>query len=290
VTGLLAARGLGGFALAAFAAGDRPSGAPSSAAAGVPNASLGERFPATSATLIKRWISVRTCITYQRLRPAVDPDQWPAGQSHTLFHSSVEASKMGDPLKSTRLHRARHRSHAAAGLLAALALGGLVVPAFAAGDQPPTAPSAETAGVPNSATAMTQVAAQAGVLSCAGRIEQVARFLGAGNQISFLFLMPPPPRDQRLVALAMEIANKDAPSAYGSAEFAASAQGCGASYETVTYWPVQCEAVVAKYFPAVRKAPALGKSFAALDAGGNTRIFLMPAGAAGCVTIKKELL
>jgi len=137
---------------------------------------------------------------------------------------------------------------------------------------------------------MTQTAAQAGVLSCAVRIEQVARFLGAGNQISFLFLMPPPPRDQRLVALAMEIANKAVPSAYASAEFAASAQGCGASYETVTYWPVQCEEVVAKYFPEVRKAPALGKSIAALDAGGNTRIFLMPAGAGGCVTIKKELL
>lgn len=197
---------------------------------------------------------------------------------------------MGDPLNSTRLHRARHRSRAAAGVLAVLAFGCPAVSAFAAGDQPAGAPPADSASVPNSATAMTQAAAQAGVLSCAERIDQVARFLGAGNQISFLFLLPPPPRDQRLVAAAMEIGNKVAPSAYASAEFAASAQGCGASYETVTYWPAQCDAVVAKYFPGVRKAPALGKSIAALDAGGNARIFLMPAGAAGCITIKKEVL
>ena len=144
--------------------------------------------------------------------------------------------------------------------------------------------------MPNAATAMTQAAAQAGVLSCAGRIEQVARFLGAGNQIGFLFLMPPPPRDQRLVTSAMEIGNKDVPSAYASADFAASPLGCGASYETVTYWPFQCTEVVTRYFPGVPKAPALGKSIATLDAGGNARIFLMPAGAAGCITIKRELL
>jgi len=193
-------------------------------------------------------------------------------------------------LTSMRLHRKRHRHCAVAGLLAAAALVGPVVPAFAAGDQPGGAPSAETANVPNSATAMTQAAAQAGVLTCAGRIEQIAQFLGAGNQVNFLFLLPAAPRDQRLVAAAMEIGNKAVPSAYASAEFAASTQGCGASYETVTYWPAPCEEVVAKDFPGVRKAPDLGKSIAALDAGSNARIFLMPAGAAGCITIKKELL
>jgi hypothetical protein len=171
-----------------------------------------------------------------------------------------------------------------AGLLAALVIAGLAVAAFAAGDQP------GAADVPNSATAITQAAARAGVLSCAGRVEQVARFLGTGNEVGFLFLLPPPPRDQRMVALTMAIGTKDVSGAYASADFAASPQGCGASYETVTYWPDQCDAVVAKHFAGVRKAPDLGKSIAALDAGGNARIFLMPAGEAGCVTIKKELL
>ncbi len=115
-------------------------------------------------------------------------------------------------------------------LVVAPAFGGLAGFAAAA-DKPP----AEAAGMPNAATTMTRAAAQAGILSCAARIDQVSRFLGAGNEVSFLFLLPPPPRDQRLVTSAMEIDNKDAPSAYASAEFAASAQGCGASYQTVTY-------------------------------------------------------
>jgi hypothetical protein len=165
------------------------------------------------------------------------------------------------------------------------AVGGLAGPAFAADKAP-----AEAAGMPNVSTTMTRAAAQAGVLSCAARIDQISKFLGTGNEVSFLFLLPPPPRDQRLVTSAMEIDNKNVPSAYASAEFASSAQGCGASYETVTYWPGKCEDVLAKAFPKIRQAPALGKSIAALDSGDNSRIFLMPAGASGCITIKKELL
>jgi hypothetical protein len=173
-----------------------------------------------------------------------------------------------------------------AGLLVVTqACGGLAGLALAADKAP-----AEAAGMPNAATTMTRAAAQAGVLSCAARIDQVSKFLGAGNEVSFLLLLPPPPRDQRLVASAMEIDNKDVPSAYASAEFASSAQGCGASYETVTYWPGKCEDVVAKAFSKVRQVQALGKSIATLDTGGNSRIFLMPAGTTGCITIKKELL
>jgi hypothetical protein len=170
-------------------------------------------------------------------------------------------------------------------LVATQTCGGLAGAAFAA-DRPP----AEAAAMPNAATTMTQAAAQAGVLSCAARIDQVSKFLGAGNDVSFLFLLPPPPRDQRLVTSAMEIDNKNVPSAYASADFASSAQGCGVSYQTVTYWPFKCEDVIAKAFPGIHQASALGKSIATLDTGGNSRIFLMPAGTAGCVTIKKELL
>jgi hypothetical protein len=61
-------------------------------------------------------------------------------------------------------------------------------------------------------------------------------------------------------------------------------------YQTVTYWPLTCGDVFTRYFSTVRQAPALGKSIVTLDAGGSARIFLMPAGATGCVTIKKELL
>lgn len=177
-------------------------------------------------------------------------------------------------------------------------VGGLLGHTFAADKPPVVAPVAKApaaastpAAMPSAPSAMTEAAAKAGVLSCAGRIDQISKFLFAGNDsLSYQFLLPPPPRDQRLVTSAMEIDNKNVPAQYASADFAATAQGCGASYQTVTYWPLTCQDVFTKYFSTVRQVPALGKSIATLDAGGSTRIFLMPAGAAGCVTIKKELL
>lgn len=169
----------------------------------------------------------------------------------------------------------------------AQALGGLATPSLAA-EKPPA--KAVASNAPAAPTAMTEAAAKAGILSCAGRIDQISKFLSAGNEVSFLFLLPPPPRDQRLVTSAMEIDNKSVPSAFASADFAATAQGCGASYQTVTYWPLTCGDVFTRYFSKVRQVPPLGKSIATLDVGGNARIFLMPAGAAGCITIKKELL
>ena len=201
-------------------------------------------------------------------------------------------------MTDTWFRRRRRRSLTIAGLVAVVVVvGGLLGHTFAADKPPVAAPAAKApatasapAAMPGAPSAMTEAAAKAGMLSCAGRIDQVSKFLSAGNEVSFLFLLPPPPRDQRLVTTAMEIDNRSVPSAYASADFAATAQGCGASYQTVTYWPLTCQDVFSKYFSTVRQAPALGKSIATLDAGGSTRIFLMPAGAAGCVTIKKELL
>jgi hypothetical protein len=187
-------------------------------------------------------------------------------------------------------------------LVTMVAAGGGVVPVLAADRPPaksvapaPTAASPRAAApaapaMPAAPTAMTQAAGQAGVLTCAARIDQISKFLSTGSAASFLFLLPPAPRDQRLVAAAMEIDSPDVQAAYASAEFAGSQQGCGASYETVTYWPLKCDEVFAKNFSKIRIAPPLGKSIAALDTGGNSRIFLMPAGPSGCVTIKKELL
>jgi hypothetical protein len=118
------------------------------------------------------------------------------------------------------------------GLVAVVvAVGGLLGHTFAADKPPVAAPAAKAPAMPSAPSAMTVAAAKAGVLSCAGRIDQVSKFLSAGNEVSFLFLLPPPPRDQRLVTTAMEIDNKSVPSAYASADFAATAQGCGASYQ-----------------------------------------------------------
>ena len=96
--------------------------------------------------------------------------------------------------------------------------------------------------------------------------------------------------DTRLLPLALEVPT-DAGSAYVSATFApGQANGCGATYDAVSYWPQKCEAVAAKQFAGFKRMEqALRKNITVLDGGAATKVFLMPAGS-GCVSIKKEVV
>jgi len=137
--------------------------------------------------------------------------------------------------------------------------------------------------------AVTQAAVSTGVLACAGRINQVSSFLGYTPQAGALLMTPPAQPDQRLIPLAMEVPNEFG-AAYVSASFAPNqANGCGATYDAVVYWPQKCDAVAAKQFASLKKVGQLKKAIAVLDGGVATKIFLMPAGS-GCVSIKKEVV
>lgn len=139
---------------------------------------------------------------------------------------------------------------------------------------------------------ITQAAVGAGVLACAARVDQVAKFLTAGGTTDkFWLFLPARGRDQHIVSTSIEVGNKEVPVAYASADFAPGmTDGCGAIYESVVYWPEKCPEVASKQFGGLRKGPNLGKFILSLDAGGGARVFLMPAGTAGCIAIKKELL
>lgn len=171
---------------------------------------------------------------------------------------------------------AREKRWVAAGMAVALFAA---LPALAA-DAPPAA-----SGV----NAITQAVVGHGVLACAGRVNQVTQFVTGGQAAGALLFQIPGQPDQRLVSLSMEVAQKDGPVAYASASFAPNqANGCGAVYEAVVYWPQPCESVAARQFAEAKKGRLLQKSIQVLDApAGGARVFLMPAGS-GCVSIKKE--
>ncbi|MFN4343210.1 MAG: hypothetical protein ACK4FE_14440 [Azonexus sp.] len=102
-------------------------------------------------------------------------------------------------------------------------------------------------------------------------------------------MAPPSQPDQRLLPLAMEVPTEGGV-AYVSAHFAPNqANGCGAAYDAVAYWPQKCDAVAGKQFAALRKVGQLKKDITILDGGPATKVFLMPAGS-GCVSIKKEVV
>ncbi|MCL4470749.1 MAG: hypothetical protein M1547_06415 [Gammaproteobacteria bacterium] len=137
--------------------------------------------------------------------------------------------------------------------------------------------------------AVTQTAVSTGVLACAGRINQVSSFLGYTPQAGALLMTPSAQPDQRLIPLAMEVPNESG-AAYVSASFAPNqANGCGATYDAVVYWPDKCDAVAVKQFAGLKKIGQLKKSIAVLDGGVATKVFLMPAGS-GCLSIKKEVV
>ena len=147
------------------------------------------------------------------------------------------------------------------------------------------APSAQQPPLNN----VAQAAAKQGVVSCAGRINQVSSFLGFGPEAGALLMTPPNNPDQRLVPLVMEL-QTPAGQAYASVSFAPNqVNGCGASYDAVVYWPAQCDAVATQQFGGLKRIGFLKKSIAVLDGGAATKVFLMPAGN-GCVSIKKEVV
>lgn len=136
---------------------------------------------------------------------------------------------------------------------------------------------------------VTQAAVAQGVLNCAARINQVSGFVGYTAQAGALLMVPPAQPDQRLIPLALEVP-LDNGAAYVSATFAPSqANGCGAAYEAVVYWPQTCETVATKQFASLKRVGFLKMRISVLDGGEATKIFLMPAGS-GCVSIKKEVV
>jgi hypothetical protein len=139
------------------------------------------------------------------------------------------------------------------------------------------------------ANAITQAAVKQGVLSCAARINQVSTFIGYTAQAGAMLMIPAAQPDQRLIPLSIEVPTENG-SAYVSASFAPNqANGCGAAYDAVVYWPQECEAVAAKQFAGLKRVGKLKTSITVFDGGLSTKVFLMPAGS-GCVSIKKEVV
>jgi hypothetical protein len=159
-------------------------------------------------------------------------------------------------------------------------------PAAQAAPQPVAQPAA-----PGRPHPFTLAAAQQGVLSCSSRINQVVSALGASETSGGSWLLPPVQQDQRLAPLVVELPISLGGSAYISATFAPNqANGCGASVDAVVYWPQSCEDVTKQSYVGLKLLGRLKKDIAVLDGGATIKIFLMPAGAAGCISIRREVI
>lgn len=152
---------------------------------------------------------------------------------------------------------------------------GLTQAAPAAGKEPTLSPLARAMG-------------QAGVLHCQGRIHQVADFLAGQSLSGAVLLMPPDHLNDHLVSASLEI--HDATTTfYANLNFAPMvAYGCDASYETIVYWPHNCDTIAKTQFSQAKNAGKLLDTILSMSYG-DLQIFLMPAGP-GCVSIKKQAI
>jgi hypothetical protein len=103
-------------------------------------------------------------------------------------------------------------------------------------------------------------------------------------------MAPAAPADQRLFAIQMEVPAGASSNSLVDITFAPQqANGCGASYEAISYWAQSCDAVANAQFAQLKRVRPLQKDVLLLDGGSASRVFLMTAGA-GCVSIKKEVV
>ena len=156
---------------------------------------------------------------------------------------------------------------------------------------PDAAPVSASPAAESGPNALTQAVVQRGVLSCAARVEQVSRFLGFGPQAGAHLMTPPAPPDQRLFSLQVELPAGATGNSLVDMTFApGQSNGCGATYQTVTYWQQSCEAVGSQQFANFKPSQPLQRDVTVLNVGPMTKMFLMRAGAAGCISIKKEIV
>jgi hypothetical protein len=103
--------------------------------------------------------------------------------------------------------------------------------------------------------------------------------------------MPPAaPADQRLFAMQIEVPAGASSNSLVNMTFAPQqANGCGATYEAISYWAQSCDAVANGQFAQLKRVRPLQKDVLLLDGGPSVRVFLMNAGS-GCVSIKKEIV
>ena len=130
---------------------------------------------------------------------------------------------------------------------------------------------------------------KAGVSHCQGRVQQVTDFLANGTNSGASLLLPPDHLNDHLVSASLEVFDGST-LFYANMDFSPLiAYGCDASFESVAYWPENCEKVANVQFKEAKNTGKMRKHIGVLTAGSNLQIFLMPAGN-GCVSIKKQVL
>lgn len=163
---------------------------------------------------------------------------------------------------------------------------------------------AQTAGVAGGfrSSALTAVQrlmgalGQVGNTSCAPVFQQAAQFLFEDAPVQFV-VQPLGPNANRWPTVVTAEGTHAAPPGSAAATqtrlttlIVAPAGTCSGLYQQVIYWPEPCPALKKRVFAAFRNERLLQSRVRQSEANPGLQLYLMPAGAAGCVSVKKELI
>lgn len=134
-----------------------------------------------------------------------------------------------------------------------------------------------------------RVAQSVGLETCKPAIDKVTNYLVGNSRSGGELLAATQNANSRVASVSIEVENAQAV-AYASATYAPyGPNGCGVSYDAVTYLKESCSAFASKSLKGLKYAGTLGNKIAVFEGGPRLKFFLMPAGA-GCIQIKKEVI
>lgn len=129
-----------------------------------------------------------------------------------------------------------------------------------------------------------------GMRTCFPQLSKLLQYMNTNVEMGTQTFFAGDSPDYDLVSLSTELTNKTSLS-FASADIApVISASCAFTYDTVTYWPVDCDQVAQQFFGKMQSEGVLQSTIRILSDFKTPlmRVYLMPAGS-GCVAIKKEV-
>ncbi|MDB5696492.1 MAG: hypothetical protein JWN21_2035 [Sphingomonas bacterium] len=137
---------------------------------------------------------------------------------------------------------------------------------------------------------------QLGIRNCAPVFSQAGAFLFEDAAAQFVIQPLGPDTNRWPTVVTMEGTHPVAGRAPAAGQtrlttlIVAPAGSCAGMYNQVIYWPEPCPAIKARVFKSYGSERPLLARVRQSEANPGLQLYLMPAGVAGCVSVKKELI
>jgi hypothetical protein len=126
--------------------------------------------------------------------------------------------------------------------------------------------------------------------TCAPVFSQAAAFLFDRGDVQFVVQPLGPDANRWPTVVTSEGANGDKQQTRLTTLIVAPAGSCSGLYQQIIYWPETCAAIKARVFADFKNEKPFLRAVRVSEANPGLQVYLMPAGPAGCVSVKKELI